>query len=271
MSNAYSKIFEWSQKLDLNCLALLLWVSSWVSCLVLSQTKPSLSSAGALSKFEDLLMRISHFVPSSSPITPCVSCAPLCSPGWELPSQHANHLPCLQNLFSAHIAAGKLGSFDQSLRGGKKMWEKVKERRQSYIFYNLWQPWVLWLSPVAGRCSGQGLGLPRLGLPLLTARRNPNSRWHPASGGTSRAFQFVTKLAAALTPEWREVPMTLPRQKAVDDPGQAPLLLLGFCTTWADLGIWDANNSKLGLSLCIHTVPSRLKWLCVSRHSAGKN
>lgn len=56
--------------------------------------------------------------------------------------------------------------------------------------------------------------------------------------------------------------MPLPRQKAVDDPGQAPLLLLGFCTTWADLGIWDADTSQLGKclpTLCIHTVPSRPK------------
>lgn len=28
----------------------------------------------------------------------------------------------------------------------------------------------------------------------------PNSRWHPASGGTSKAFWFVAKLAVALTP-----------------------------------------------------------------------
>lgn len=138
MSNVYSKIFEWSQKLNLNCLALLLWVSSWVSCLVLSQTKPSLSSVGALSKCEDLLMRISHFVPSSSPITPCVSCSPLCSPGWELPSQHANHIPCLQKpLLSTHCC-WEAWQLWPVLEGRKKNVREGKGKKEElYIVWSL--------------------------------------------------------------------------------------------------------------------------------------
>jgi len=43
----------------------------------------------------------------------------------------------------------------------------------------------------------------------------------------------------------------------MDDLGQISLLLLGLCFMWTVLGIQAANSSQVGLSLWIHTVPSR--------------
>lgn len=54
----------------------------------------------------------------------------------------------------------------------------------------------------------------------------------------------------------------------VGDLGQVSLLSLGLFFIWTGLGIQAANSSQLGLSLQIHTVPSRKgpERFCISEH-----
>lgn len=76
----------------------------------------------------------------------------------------------------------------------EKKWGKGKDTKQSYVWCDHWKSWgflpLLWcLSPFAERRSGQGLSLH----PSRQAHndRNPNSRWHPVSGGTPKAFSSL--------------------------------------------------------------------------------
>lgn len=130
MSDAYGKCFWWSQKLNLNCIALLVWVT----CVVSSQAKPILSASREFSRLQGLVTRIFHYPPSSALATARFSYAPLCTPGWEVLSLWVCHLPRLQNPFSAHSAAGKLVCSDPLLKGKKS---KRRERRQSRAMYRV--------------------------------------------------------------------------------------------------------------------------------------
>lgn len=64
---------------------------------------------------------------------PRFSYAPLCTPGWEVLSLWVCHLPCLQNPFSAHSAAGKLVCSDPLLKGKKSK----RRERQSRAMYRV--------------------------------------------------------------------------------------------------------------------------------------